>query len=136
MAIPDGPAIVMAILSGEVDDELTDVHAAIKRRVAESSTRVCWRISFDGIDITEENQTVVEVEAVERATTKRWGQFSPYHSAVECAAIVIAALVHRQGMTPRAAEESVGQRPAQDLMRCIDEYVLTDAPKDGTSATP
>lgn len=126
--------IVVAILNGDLDDDITDIVAAIRERANKGEIRMCWKVTFDDLEITEENQTINEAQSVERQTKKAWGKYHPANSAAECAAIIVAALVERQGVDAVKAFEMLKDRKASDLVKSISDYAAVDPPKDGSGS--
>lgn len=134
MAAVSAAQVVSAILAGRCDGKITDIMQAVKSRVEAGEIGICWKVAFDDLEITEENQTINEVLLVNKQTGKDWGGFHPSHSG-DCAAIVVAALVERKGMKASEAFDLIKSRPAVEFVRAVSEYEVASPPKDATSTS-
>lgn len=128
---PDGLRIAQEIALGRADDQLAAVINAITDRQVDGQSVICWKVSAPDLDleVTEEDFTVGEAEAIERDTGLTWDQVAPARSASVFLAVVKAALVARKGMTADAAAEAVRALPVSAAVAGISFY-------DGLPKTP
>lgn len=126
----DYQSIVDEINAGAYDEDgLSEIIDAVRSRFEENGSY--WRIDFDGLDITEENLTVLEGKLVERAVGNQLRFVDPAASTTHAAAIVMAALIERRSYKPDAAEKSLKLRTAKELTACCTRYTHKDLdPKD------
>jgi len=124
--------VVAAILNGDLDDDVTDVIAAIRKRQRDGAVDVLWRIEFEGLDITEENLTVGEAKMVEAATSESIITLPVAGSAKNIAAVVAAALINRSGLSSSDAFELVGKVGVRGLLKSVTEFTVANPPKDGS----
>lgn len=116
-----------AIRAGDFDDELIRIIDTVKVRVRESSAKVCWRVELDGLNISEQSQTIAEAMSVERQTGKRWGQYHPATSALEVGAVVIAHLVEVEKLSLADAMKRLSSVTAEQMANAVSEYQPDDA---------
>lgn len=118
----DDSLVIKAIEAGDHDGELVDIVAAVKARINETGTKVCWRITLDDLEITEQSLTLPEAMSVERQTGKRWGLWHPVNSAAEAGAVIVAVLIERQKMSTDDAFKRLGQYTAEQVISSISDY--------------
>lgn len=136
MATPSA-TLCAEIMSGEYDGKLADVLAAIVRRQQDGATAMRWRITFDGLALTEDDLTMAEAKTVEKITGRSWAVINPWQTAADCSAIIVAAVHHREGVPLDEAEGRVDSRPMQDIVSAIEQYEVTPAPLGSTpGSTP
>ena len=124
MADLEASDVVAAIANGDLDDSFADLTRAMRDRVRDGAVEMRWGLKFGGHDITQDNQSIAEVMSVERQTGKTWQTIQPAGSAAEAGAIMIAALVERDGMKPPEAVKALKIYSAQDVASGIYEYVV------------
>jgi hypothetical protein len=122
--------VVARIANGDFDDDLDDVYQAIVTRTTNDAVEVCWRIDFDGLEITEENQTVGEARLIEGMLKRPIGAVRLVGDASAISAAVMAALIERNKMKPAEAENAVNARTARELLKMLDTYLVPSPPKD------
>lgn len=127
--------VVAAVLNGDFDDDLTDLVAAVRERTRSGLVEMCWRLPFDDVDITEENLTVGEAKLIEAATGESITRLPIAGSAKNIAAVIVSVLIQRQGMKAADAFELVDKRSVKELLGLVNEYAVTNPPKDGGEPT-
>ncbi len=124
--------MVAEILAGQHTDALPDIYQAVLKVISADDMRVRWKLPYEDLVITEDNFTVGECIDVEEAVGLSWANISPGRSARLTAAILIAALKGRRGMTHDDAKELVDAIPATHLAEMIENYVEAESPLDQT----
>lgn len=119
-------------------DDLTRVWAAL-RGAAENAVEWCWRIDLtglggdlEGLVVTEEDQTPIEVEKVCALTGETWATISPFRSMACRNAIIVVALVERRNMDPKTATDALRKVTARALVKTATQYAIGVGPfEDG-----
>lgn len=122
-------------------DELAALWKALRDRQADG-IEWCWRIDLtglggdlEGLVVTEEDQTPIEVEKVCKLTGETWASVSPFTS-IECRnAIIAVALIERRDMDPKAATDALRKTTARALVKTATQYALDAGPFDGGDQT-
>lgn len=123
---------IAEVAEGRHDGNLHDLMLAIRHRIEAGATAFLWRVTFEDVTVTEEDVTLDEMETAERIAGRNWSQLNPAVSAGNCRALLIAALVSRQGMSEKDARERVGKVAVHSLLDGIDSYEVTPPPfEDG-----
>lgn len=126
-----------SILAGKADGHLVDIMHAIASRAQSDDVTIGWRIEFDGLEITEENQTLGEVVDVQRITGKGWGEVDPINSPLDLQAILVAGLIERTGKSGKQAAEIVSKLNAETALACLSQYEIVRPPKaEDEASTP
>lgn len=135
----DPSRVVAEIAAGRLDGQLMDVLAAVRVRIEEGATAMLWKASWDGVEFSEEDVTLTELETAERLTGRNWSQLNPMASASNCKAMFTAVLMHREGLTKEQADERISGWPVHALLDGLTQYEVSPAPfedgEDGPSSS-
>lgn len=127
----DASKTITSILRGEYDEQLVEIAQALHAREQTGEVRVRWRITFDDITIDADSATVAEARKFEDLSGIAWQFARPQVSMTRRVALIVAALITRQGMSQEDAFAKIDAKPAAELEDCISEYVDSSSPKDG-----
>lgn len=122
--------VCQEIALGRHDDRLPELHKALGGRFVAMSAKPRWRFTVTVDDelltVDEDNLTIDEMEDAERMASCTWLTLDPRGSARKAKAMIVAALMHRRGLTESEAREKVAPLTVMDLTAAFSEYV-TDA---------
>jgi hypothetical protein len=125
------------ILSGDYEGHESEIVEAIKLRQEIGAVKFCWRISWGGLDFTEDNLTVGEAQTIEKIVGRSVYYAPPAGSASNLSAYLTAALMHRKDMAEDEATAEVSKAPLKQLLQSISDYTTVEPPKeDGDPASP
>lgn len=137
----DPTAIIDAIKTGDYDDELGTLLAAVFDRAVETETGFSWQITLDDDVWNMETVTGLELSFVERALSVGGRQFSyldldPIKSMEHLVTLVVAHLHHVRGMTVPDAFAEARKYAGVQLSQMVTVYEVKATPKDdGTTST-
>jgi hypothetical protein len=126
----DVSQVVAEILAGRHDGGLLTIVEAVKERLSKGTTRFCWRLRYDDLEVTEETVTVGEIRLVEKSSGVNWMELDPATSAEHFAALLTVLLHTRSGMKSADATAAVEAIPMGELLDHLTQYELAPAPKD------
>lgn len=123
------------LVLGRHDGRLEDLFGAFRTRVEQKDGDVRWRLTLDDLVVDEDNLTLLECETAERLSGQSWLTLDPKMSAHNCVSILIAALMHREGLTGKEARERIGSLTAMEIATNVrSEYLAVPAPLDGPTS--
>jgi hypothetical protein len=129
----DVSALKDAIFSGDYEGHETEILEALRLRQELGIVKYCWRVEWDGMEITEDNMTLGEARKVEQLVGQVWGG-NPALSARHLNGYLVAAYMHRQDKTEDEARELADKAPAKELVKAISEYTEVEPPKDDSGS--
>lgn len=121
---------VAEVLAGRHDGDLLTLVEAVKERLSKGASRVCWRLTYDDLEVTEESVTIGEIRLVEKSIGANWMSLDPASSAEHFAALLTVLLHTRLGLKSSEAQAKVEAIPMGDLLKHLTQYELAPAPKD------
>ena len=128
--------VVQQIKLGKYDGCLQDVLEAIQFRAAGGATSFRWRLTWEDLEVTEDNVTLGELVDIEKALDVSWVAINPAKSAQQCVAILEAALKHRSELSEAEVAEKVSELTAGEALECLDQYEVVRPPlEQSTPAT-
>ena len=80
-----------------------------------------WRLTIEGVEVTEEDITLAETKLVERLTGQTWLTAKPGDSAAVTSAFLVVAL-KRTGLTLEEATSKVDDMTSVAVAACFDQY--------------
>lgn len=122
--------VVAAILSKELDDNLTEIKAAITARQDSGDVVERWQVTFEGEVI--DRTTVTIGEAIKFGDMRRndFRNADPVNSTADRVALVLARLMSKDHtlVTAEQAGKVIDAKPLDAIV--VTEYIEVDAPKD------
>lgn len=143
--------VTLAIRGGGVDEGLDKIITAVQDRMLEGVAQMRWRLTVAdlGLEVTEDDLTMVMAKTVERLTGHSWGLIDPHRSAGDCSAIAVAVLHHRDGFSLSKdvksgewvgeAVSKVDSLPMSTFVEGLTTFQVSPAPLDrgnGTGTDP
>jgi len=126
------------IMRGDHDGELAQLVEAVRYRFANGPGVMRWALKHVGpehtVEVTEDDLTLAEARAVEKATFRSWADVDPIASADCCCALMCVVLERRNGLSAEDAAAYVDSLPVSEVVDAITRYEVADGPFD--SAAP
>ena len=122
--------IAQRIAAGDYDGDLMPVLEAIQGRFASSATGLRWQLKLGDLLVTEDDLTLNEAYAIEKAAACTWVEIDPVRSANHCRAIVGVCLESRLGLTHAEVEARIGTLTVSELVDAISRREVTPVPLD------
>ena len=140
----DPDRICAEIIAGRHTGHLAELLAAIREASLSGSSSMRWRIKLDalgadyaGRELTEDSLTLRAVASAERMAGHSWKTLSPYESAGDCHAIIVAWLIEDEGHPPVEAGDIARAVTLGAIPDMLDTYEVVHGPKeDGTASGP
>lgn len=144
MEAEDYKRLTAEIARGDHDGQLANIMEAVRHRFTTGPGVTRWRLTHDGagdesfaVEVTEDDLTLAEAEAIEKATGRSWAAIDPISSAKCCAAVLTVAIASRTEQSQSAAEAHVAALPVSSVVDGISQYEVNPAPLDSEpSPTP
>lgn len=124
------------IVAGELDGELADILQALHQRNVERVVTTRWRVRLGDLVVTEDDVTLDELEMAERLARRSWQTLHPVQSAASAKALLVAAHVHRLGMSESDAKATVGKLTGGDVIDAVDTIEVPGRPFPRTPSPP
>jgi hypothetical protein len=122
--------IAQRIAAGDFDGELMPVLEAIQSRFASQATGMRWQLALGDLTVTEDDLTLNEAYAIEKAAACNWAEIDPVRSANHCRAVVGVCLESRLGLTRDEVETRLGSLTVSELVDAISRAEVTPVPLD------
>jgi hypothetical protein len=133
--VADLRELLLGIQGGDYDGHEAEIVDAVRKRVTAGLVKFAWRISYQELDITEENLTVGEAKVIEDILGSSIYAVPPAGSAENIAAYLVACLVNRSGLSRDVATKQVDGESIKALLGCVTDYTLVDPPKESGDQT-
>jgi hypothetical protein len=130
MTAPSAQDIAQWIAAGDLDGDLVAILESIQLRFADGMASMRWVIDFDGLVVTEDDLTLDEAFAIEKAAGCNWSEIEPVRSAAHCRAIVGVCLGTRLNLTASEVEEKLAAMKVSELLKGIRREEVNPAPLD------
>lgn len=122
--------IAQRIAAGDYDGELMPMLEAIQGRFSTSATGLRWQLKLGELTVTEDDLTLNEAYAIEKAAGCNWGEIDPVRSANHCRAIVGVCLESRLKLTHDEVEARLDALTVSELVDAISRTEVAPVPFD------
>lgn len=122
--------IAQRIAAGDHDGSLMPILEAIQGRFASSATGMRWQLKLGDLLVTEDDLTLNEAYAIEKAAACNWVEIDPVRSANHCRAVVGVCLESRLKLTHDEAEARIDALTVSELVDAISRTEVTPVPLD------
>lgn len=120
--------VAQYVARGDYDGDLVPILEAIQSRFIEAATAVRWVIDFEDLKVTEDDLTLDEAFAIERAAGCNWSEIEPVRSAAHCRAIVAVCMGSRLNLTADEVEKRLAAIKVSELLKGIRREEVTPPP--------
>lgn len=125
---PDIERFLQQILDGRHDERLADIVEAAALRATTGAVKLGWRITFDGLDVAEDDLTLDEACRIQEASGVNWQDLSPMKSALHARAVIGVLLETRQAMSEGDIAARFRAVKLPELLDCIRTEAVSPAP--------
>lgn len=122
--------IAQRIAAGDHDGNLMPILEAIQGRFASSATGLRWQLKLGDLCVSEDDLTLNEAYAIEKAAACNWVEIDPVRSANHCRALVAVCLESRLGLSRDEAEARLAALTVSELVDAISRVEVTPVPLD------
>jgi hypothetical protein len=122
--------IAQRIAAGDYDGELVPMLEAIQGRFTSQATGMRWQLVLGDLTVTEDDLTLNEAYAIEKAAACNWAEIDPVRSANHCRAVVGVCLESRLGLTLDQVDARLGSLTVSELVDAISRTEVTPVPLD------
>lgn len=122
--------IAQRIAAGDFDGDLMPVLEAIQGRFASQATGLRWQLSLGDLLVTEDDLTLNEAYAIEKAAACNWVEIDPVRSANHCRAVVGVCLESRLNLSHAEVEARLDALTVSELVDAISRREVTPVPLD------
>lgn len=130
----DTKAMIQAIRDGDFDGHELEIVAAVRKRVEQGWVKAGWKLTYDGLEVKEEDLTIAESQIIDRMVDDPRDRFpAPASSPLAIVAHHVAILVHRANYTEEEARKKVEAEPTKSLLGNLSDYTIVDPPKESGS---
>lgn len=120
--------VAQYVARGDYDGDLVPILEAIQSRFIEAATSVRWVIDFEDLKVTEDDLTLDEAFAIEKAAGCNWSEIEPVRSAAHCRAIIAVCLGTRCNLTVDEVEKRLAAIKVSELLKGIRREEVSPPP--------
>ena len=133
MTSPSGQNIANRIAAGDYDDHLGAIFEALQVRFNEGAATSRWVISFEDLNVTEDDLTLDEAFMIEKVAGCTWDAIEPVRSAAHCRAILSVCMTQRLNLTAEEADQRLKALKVVELLKSIKREMVVPAPLDSAA---
>lgn len=116
------------VAAGRHDEHLAAIVEAAALRAQSGAVKIGWRITFDGLDVPEDDLTLDEAFKIEQASGINWTDLAPLKSAAHARAVIGVLLETRTGMSDGDIEARFKIAKVNEIVDGIHTEVVSPVP--------